>query len=70
MLGLNSESGLGLELGCIQYIKLLIQYIKLLIQYIKLLIQYTIGFGGHMGEEFRILLIGLFSRKILYQKLP
>ena len=35
MLGLNSESesGLGLELGCIQYIKLLIQYIKLLIQY-------------------------------------
>ena len=35
MLGLNSESGsgFGLELGCIQYIKLLIQYIKLLIQY-------------------------------------
>ena len=33
MLGLYSESGLGLELGCIQYIKLLIQYIKLLIQY-------------------------------------
>ena len=35
MLGLNSESGseLGLELGCIQYTKLLIQYIKLLIQY-------------------------------------
>ena len=36
MLGLNSESGsgLGLELRCIQYIKLIIQYIKLLIQYI------------------------------------
>ena len=35
MLGLNSESGsgLGLELGCIKYIKLLIQYIKLSIQY-------------------------------------
>ena len=35
MLGQDSESGsgLGLELGCIQYIKLLIQYIKLLIQY-------------------------------------
>ena len=35
MLGLNSESGseLGLELGCIQYIKLLIKYIKPLIQY-------------------------------------
>ena len=29
----ESESGLGLELGCIQYIKLLIQYIKLSIQY-------------------------------------
>ena len=45
VLGLNSESGLGLglELGCIQHIKLSIQYIKLLIQYIKLLIQYTIN---------------------------
>ena len=35
MLGLKSESGLGLglELESIQYIKLLIQIIKLLIQY-------------------------------------
>ena len=29
----ESESGLGLELGYIKYIKLLIQYIKLSIQY-------------------------------------
>ena len=45
MLELELESGLelGLESGCIQYIKLLIQYIKLWIQYIKPLIQYTIN---------------------------
>ena len=41
----ESESGLGLELGYIKYIKLLIQYIKLSIQYTINWVALHIGLG-------------------------